>query len=67
VGQKTLRPTVVSMYNYMQPIVGAGVTVLIGMGTFGWTKALASMLIFIGVYVVTKSKSRDQIQKDKKN
>ena len=65
VGQKTLRPTVVSMYNYMQPIVGAGVTVLIGMGTFGWTKAIASMLIFTGVYVVTKSKSREQIQKEK--
>ena len=63
VGQKTLRPTVVSMYNYMQPIVGAGVTVLIGMGTFGWTKALASMLIFTGVYVVTRSKSREQLKR----
>jgi len=37
------------------------------MGTFGWTKAIASMLIFAGVYVVTKSKSRDQMQKENKN
>ena len=63
-GQKTLRPTVVSMYNYMQPIVGAGVAVLIGMGTFGWTKAVASVLIFVGVYVVTLSKSREQMRKE---
>lgn len=27
VGQKTLRPTVVSMYNYIQPIVGTTVSV----------------------------------------
>ncbi|MDR2918410.1 MAG: DMT family transporter [Tannerella sp.] len=65
-GQKTLRPTIVSMYNYVQPIVGASVSVLIGIGTFGWAKASASLLIFAGVYVVTKSKSRNQIIEDKK-
>ncbi|NDW13481.1 DMT family transporter [Bacteroides sp. 214] len=62
VGQKSLRPTIVSMYNYVQPIVGAGVSVFIGIGTFGWTKALASLLIFAGVYVVTQSKSREEIK-----
>ena len=64
-GQRTVRPTVVSMYNYIQPIVGTIVSVLIGMGTFGWEKALASALIFAGVYVVTQSKSREQMQKIK--
>ncbi|MCD7937481.1 MAG: DMT family transporter [Tannerellaceae bacterium] len=58
VGQKTLRPTIVSMYNYVQPIVGAGVSVWIGMSTFGWTKGIASALIFTGVYIVTQSKAR---------
>ena len=61
VGQKTLRPTVVSMYNYIQPIVGTTVSVFLGMGVFGWTKALAAVLIFVGVYVVTQSKSRAQM------
>ena len=61
VGQKALRPTVVSMYNYIQPVVATIVAVLIGMGTFGWIKALASALIFAGVYVVTQSKSREQM------
>jgi len=58
IGQKSLRPTVVSMYNYVQPIVGAGASVLIGLGTFGWLKAFASVLIFTGVYVVTQSRAR---------
>ncbi|MDR1381138.1 MAG: DMT family transporter [Tannerella sp.] len=57
-GQRTLRPTIVSMYNYAQPVVGTCVSVLIGIGTFGWIKAFASVLIFTGVYVVTRSRSR---------
>ncbi len=61
VGQKTLRPTVVSMYNYVQPVVGTSVSILWGMGTFGWIKSLAAILIFVGVYVVTQSKSRAQM------
>ena len=65
VGQKSLRPTVISMYNYMQPVVGTIVSVLVGLATFGWIKAFASALIFMGVYIVTKSKSREQLQKEK--
>ena len=61
VGQKTLRPTVVSMYNYMQPVVGSSVAVLAGMASFGWVKGIAAVLIFTGVYVVTQSKSRAQM------
>ena len=60
-GQKTVRPTIVSMYNYFQPIMGTSVAVLMGMSTFGWNKAMASLLIFAGVYVVTQSKSRVQV------
>ena len=33
IGQKTLRPTVISMYNYVQPIVETSVSILLGMGT----------------------------------
>ncbi|MCC8145491.1 MAG: DMT family transporter [Bacteroidales bacterium] len=62
-GQKTLRPTVVSMYNYVQPVVGIAVSVLVGVGTFGWTKAFASLLIFAGVYIVTQSKSKVELKK----
>lgn len=64
-GQKNLRPTVVSMYNYMQPVVGSTVAVWLGMSTFGWMKAMAAMFIFIGVYAVTQSKSRAEMLVEK--
>lgn len=60
-GQKRLRPTVISMYNYVQPIVGTTVSIWLGLGTFGWTKAAAVVLVFLGVYIVTQSKSRAQV------
>lgn len=60
-GQKQLRPTVVSMYNYVQPVVGSSVAVWLGMSEFGWMKAMAALFIFIGVYAVTQSKSRAQV------
>jgi drug/metabolite transporter (DMT)-like permease len=56
VGQKTLRPTIVSMYNYLQPLVSSLVAVALGMDVFGWTKGGAALLIFLGVYVVTQSR-----------
>lgn len=58
VGQKTLHATVVSMYNYMQPVVGTIVSVVIGIATFGWIKGVASALIFVGVYIVTQTRLR---------
>ena len=57
----TLRPTVISMYNYVQPIVGTSVSILLGMGTFGIAKGIAVALVFTGVYIVTQSKSREQM------
>lgn len=61
VGQKKIRPTVVSMYMYVQPVVAATVAVLIGMDTFGAEKAVATALVFSGVWFVTQSKSRRQL------
>lgn len=62
VGQKSLRPTVAGMYNYVQPIVSCIVTIYIGLDTFSVTKGLAVILIFGGVYLVTASKSRADIE-----
>ena len=58
VGQKALRPTVAGMYNYIQPLVACVVAVRLGLDSFGPTKALAAVLIFSGVYLVTASRSR---------
>ena len=61
--QKLLRPTVVSMYNYMQPIVATIAAIIMGIGSFGWQKGVAIALVFLGVYIVTKSKSRADFEK----
>lgn len=66
VGQRTLRPTVACMYNYVQPIVASVVAVLWGMDTFGVAKGIAVVLVFAGVYMVTQSKSRAQLEAYKK-
>ena len=66
VGQRYLRPTVLSMYNYLQPTVAAAVAVALGMDTFGITKGLATLLVFAGVWIVTRSRSRADLEAAKK-
>ena len=61
--QKILRPTVVSMYNYMQPIVATIAAIMMGIGSFGWQKGVAIALVFLGVYIVTQSKSKADFEK----
>ena len=63
IGQKTLRPTVVSIYNYVQPIVSVTVSLLTGIGILKWSQGLAVILVFSGVWLVTKSKSRRDIER----
>lgn len=62
VGQKILRPTVAGMYNYVQPLVACIVAVIWGMDTFNWIKAVAIVLIFSGVCLVTASRSRQEVE-----
>lgn len=62
IGQKSLRPTVAGMYNYVQPIVACIVTVCLGMDTFNVTKTIAVLMIFGGVYLVTISRSKKEVE-----
>ena len=62
VGQKTLRPTVAGMYNYIQPVVACIVAICWGMDSFNITKGFAVLLIFGGVYLVTSSRSRKEVE-----
>lgn len=64
IGQQTLRPTVVSIYNYVQPVVSVTVSVLTGIGVFKPTQGLAVILVCLGVWLVTKSKSRRDMETD---
>ena len=62
IGQRILRPTVATMYNYVQPIIASIITVIVGLDTFGLMKSIAIALVFLGVYIVTRSKSREQLK-----
>ena len=63
---KRIRPTTVSMYNNVQPIVASIIAIMIGQDTLSWDKPIAACLVFTGVYLVTQSKSREEIEKNKK-
>ena len=58
VGQKILRPTLVSMYSYIQPIVAIVVSIYVGMDTLSWQKVLAAITVFTGVVLVSYSKKK---------
>ena len=62
VGQKNLRPTVAGMYNYVQPVVACIVAICWGMDSFNWVKGVSILLIFGGVYLVTMSRSRAELE-----
>ena len=58
-GQKFIRPTLVSMYSYLQPIIAAIVSIWAGMDSLTWQKILASALVVGGVVLVSKSRAVD--------
>ena len=62
IGQKNLRPTVAGMYNYVQPLVASIVAVCWGMDTFNFVKIISVALIFGGVYLVTNSRSKAEME-----
>ena len=62
-----LRPTVAGMYNYIQPLVACIVAVCWGMDSFNFIKGMAVIFIFGGVYLVTSSRSRKELESYKTN
>ncbi len=58
IGQKRLRPTLVSMYSYVQPIVAIVVSIYVGMDTLSWQKVLAAVTVFTGVIIVSRSRQK---------
>ena len=63
IGQKRIRPTLVSMYSYVQPIIAIVISICIGMDTLTWQKVLAALMVFGGVVIVNNSKSATHNQK----
>ncbi|MBB3187766.1 DMT family transporter [Microbacter margulisiae] len=61
--QKRIRPTTIGMYNYLQPLVASLISILMGKEAFTWIKPVAAFLIFAGVYLVTTSKSKEDVER----
>ncbi len=57
VGQQRIRPTLVSMYGYLQPIIAIAVAIWTGMDRLTVTKVVAALLVFTGVWVVNQSRA----------
>lgn len=68
IAQKRIRPTTISMYNNMQPLIASFIAIILGQDSFSVEKAISGVLILGGVYLVTQSKSREDVlagEKDK--
>ena len=53
-GLQRLNPSVVSTYIYLQPLIAALYAISLGKDSFTWIKFIAAILIFSGVYLVSK-------------
>lgn len=56
VSQKRIKPTLVSMYSYIQPIIAIIISIAIGMDSLTWQKVLAAVMVFGGVIIVSYSR-----------
>ncbi len=63
VGQKNIRPTLVSLYSYLQPIFAIAISISIGMDTLNVPKVLAALAVLGGVLLVNFSKSASHHQR----
>jgi drug/metabolite transporter (DMT)-like permease len=54
-GLRRLSPTVVSSYTYIEPVVAAFLATLIGQDTIDANKIFSAILIFMGVFIVSKA------------
>lgn len=56
-GQKLIRPTLVSMYSYAQPIIAISISIALGMDRLTVGRVIATLVVFAGVVVVSRSRS----------
>ncbi len=58
IGQKYLRPTIVSLYSYLQPIVAVVISICVGLDRLSLDKVVSIVCVFAGVWLVNRSKAR---------
>lgn len=57
VSMRELRPTTVAVFIYLQPLFATIFAMSLGKDQLTWVKVASAILIFIGVFLVTKKKS----------
>ena len=60
--QQRIRPTLVSMYGYLQPIIAIAAAIWTGLDRITLTKLVAALLVFTGVWVVNQSRAAKPIE-----
>lgn len=50
-------PLVVSFYIYLQPLLAAAIALLMGQDQLDWVKGVSALMIFSGVYLVSRTKT----------
>ena len=51
VGQKRVRPMIVCMYTYVQPVIAMVISLALGLDTLTWPKLAATLFVFAGVAI----------------
>lgn len=57
VSMRELKPTTVAVFIYLQPLFATIFAMSLGKDQLTWVKMLSAVLIFVGVFLVTKKKS----------
>ncbi len=52
IGQKRIRPVIVCMYTYVQPVIAMVIAIALGLDSLNTLKILATVLVFVGVGLV---------------
>ena len=59
-GLRVLRPTTVSVYTNLQPVVSSFVAIILGQDIFSWDKPIAGLLVMAGAYIVTTNPAKSE-------
>jgi len=54
-GVRHASPTIAGIYIYAQPVFATIIALTFGKDVFTWTKALAMLLVFAGVFMVSRT------------
>ncbi|WP_439132366.1 DMT family transporter [Polaribacter sp.] len=57
-GLSKLKPTTVSVFIYLQPVIASGFALMVGSDSLNPIKIIATLIIFLGVYLVTDQQKK---------